>query len=1537
MIARFSMLKPVQLLAFMIVFACAVSVCFAAQEPSAQVNSLTDREKIAQLQKQLFARQLTDSELTELLESLSARRQSRRNEIVNELHEKARGCQADIATYADCSRELEFRELCADIITHLDENWRKTEDGKRWLTLVDRNIQSLFAEAWGKVRVDSTDQAAVAIVLAAKPEQAWKWIEKFHTDRPIQLNSKRKKPLKRSTSAIKHDTAMDRSKFVLLRIRELAEDEFVAQKIPNCTLTPPMIATIFPIKISNSCHAFRTVGHVVQKSFASSLRSYDLSRQRFSFYPTQLRIFGFAGYSQVLYPESVTYGPFRARSYGGQSKTETKAKVSSKKKFESRVFRADARTPFVPIVTPSADYNLSYQTDHRLQSGDFPWWWENYVSEEVGKRIKFAKRQPDVPAALEISKGEPVGIAPTGKKKKGARAPDGDSPSFVLLFPQLVRTNRSDRDVAELALERVREELQNNSVQVVERKIIDQIIKERKRTETNTKLTGFDILVRLKVQGRSRIKYADLSFIDLSTGSIVETQRTAWPISEVNVPRIQAMIKEAISVVKFGRKRDAKIRLLVTKTPDDVRLRSITKKINERIKQALRDSVSVALVEHLESTSTAEESLMLLAGMSKLPGERTFEPEADATVELSYAKTPSLGKTFNAMGIQLQVTYKVPGKAPVSESINGTVSNFETGLIPSATRKIEKHLASVAKVEIRDDLKSMALRMSQAKDELNSAAGTSGVVTASAQRERALRALKLDPQSQQARYELALAQGRFLRQCRRDDSRMNAIYFEAMRNVIAIDFEFATDDQRFFPFRDAVLSMSYVGRRSPLSSEEKSEFNKRVYEVASKDMMFSSINDFSERTPERLRRHIDELKRNRKDEFSKDLLSFVAQWQRMEQETKDQIQSMGGIGNVRAQSTANRLDIKLKELRYELLRIASELQMKEQYDLLINRVLDDISDADDVNFGYLKRNVGGLRDKKRSDELDEAIKIAKATRDKNKAAKRAARKAKRKAKSRTPLIESKWTWPNLDVLADTKIASLESRPIKIVSPQRLGTISPIVRTESRLFFLANNRQKLRAGISPMRGDFIEFIQAKEIGFLHLDPQGNATGKPEFIKLPAIMKSLSIEGAAANESILVIGTKGSHPSKKGGLHIYEFATKSWRIINIDNGLPSKWVTGMHRLDNERVLCTGNSPHQPRRPHVWFVFDFKSGEVLDYSQAANAESLSKRLTGKLFATWETRGKISALSEHYRWDDLLSKRPTVSMLKGPRDTDPDTRYYQNVYSACEHSGSIFFSSRTGFHRIASDHKVVRSWTTNRADRNPLNHPFFTPNLAAPAEAPFNMPSRIFACGRLVVMLALEDKHIVAAYDPKKDCWYGPVKTKNSFSALSDGDHIWLGGSKLDRISADDLVNAAESCGRVFTSKEFSNRIAKKAESLKDLDKAKFAFGHYEFDTADELLDKVLKDDPASWEGWTLRGMINDSFARKRTTESDKAYRMAERVADLESQKYAAALLRVQMLSRSDRTDLAAKAARKLMADYPTISRREKLSLQRIANQNN
>ena len=63
-----------------------------------------------------------------------------------------------------------------------------------------------------------------------------------------------------------------------------------------------------------------------------------------------------------------------------------------------------------------------------------------------------------------------------------------------------------------------------------------------------------------------------------------------------------------------------------------------------------------------------------------------------------------------------------------------------------------------------------------------------------------------------------------------------------------------------------------------------------------------------------------------------------------------------------------------------------------------------------------------------------------------------------------------------------------------------------------------------------------------------------------------------------------------------------------------------------------------------------------------------------------------------------------------------------------------------------------------------------------------------------------------------------------------------------------------------------------------------------------------------------------------------------MAERVADLESQKYSAALLlRVQMLSRSERTDLAAKAAQKLMADYPNISDRSTQRLQLIVNQNN
>ena len=210
----------------------------------------------------------------------------------------------------------------------------------------------------------------------------------------------------------------------------------------------------------------------------------------------------------------------------------------------------------------------------------------------------------------------------------------------------------------------------------------------------------------------------------------------------------------------------------------------------------------------------------------------------------------------------------------------------------------------------------------------------------------------------------------------------------------------------------------------------------------------------------------------------------------------------------------------------------------------------------------------------------------------------------------------------------------------------------------------------------------------------------------------------------------------------------------------------------------------------------------------------------------------------------------------------------------------------------------------------------------------------SHLFTCGRLIVMLHPESEQIVG-YDPNKDCWYGPVKSKYTFRCLSDGGHLWMGGSKLNRISADDLIDAAENCDRVFTSAEFSDRITSKFESLNDLDRAKLAFSRRQFDTADELLDKVLKENPASWEGWTLRGMINDSFGRRSVTESDKAYRMAEKVADLETQQYSAALLRAKMLSRSNRTDLAAKAAKKLLDAYPNIPNRSKEQLQAIANQ--
>ena len=153
------------------------------------------------------------------------------------------------------------------------------------------------------------------------------------------------------------------------------------------------------------------------------------------------------------------------------------------------------------------------------------------------------------------------------------------------------------------------------------------------------------------------------------------------------------------------------------------------------------------LVRHLEAATSKEESLLLLMGLSRLPGGRQFAPQADATVELRVVEGDGQGKTFSdtplEIGVRLRKGARYEGDWVTTA---GLVREFDV-LIPRAWQKLAASLGGV-RPEAADSFSSeMALRRKQADAELRACPGPFAFDLAAVQARlaHAEAALKLDP------------------------------------------------------------------------------------------------------------------------------------------------------------------------------------------------------------------------------------------------------------------------------------------------------------------------------------------------------------------------------------------------------------------------------------------------------------------------------------------------------------------------------------------------------------------------------------------------------------------------------------------------------------------------------------------------------------------------------------------------------------------------------------------------------------------------
>jgi tetratricopeptide (TPR) repeat protein len=1551
------------------------------QEVDGQSKNAPELREIFNLEKTIFDPVIEESELMGLLESLTARKQPRRMKLIaDELAKKGQGFQNEIDAFADRSKNIEIREICADLIVKLNTDWRETANGKKWLSLVSQNKtkKEIFSSAWKRLEVNPLDIPATRIVLAADPQDAWQWIA------DIRRASSR-------GTAVPRMVEHNRTSYLLLRIRELGADELAVRNLPGRDVQPDILRTVFP-ETGIKGYAARRVGHVyldrfepeMQKTFHGAQNgalSMFTFKQFYHFYPKQHIVYQNSGFAELVFDQRHTFGPFSETSFDARIRDqhrrvkETTLKLSgaalikSVSFTEARPAKLNFPVPFVPHVAVVLEDNPAVlPRGEPNRSGTFPWWWESYLSINVGEKLRFSDRGPSDVAPAESSDGTPDGLAPTGRPSK-AKAAKKDAPSFVVLSPKLKRYSGKERVKAELACDRFSEELQNQSVQLVDRQRLSEIMSERQRLKSRPAMTSYDMMVRLTVTNNRRDAFAELAFVDLSTGSIVDQAKLPWPIPEESISHIRHTIKQSIKTVRQHRAAKMKVRLLLGQSPADIRMRTLADQVDQSLRNSIRTEGSLQLIEYFEANSAAEESFLLFAGLSKAPGEREFQPESDVTVEVNLLDNKTVGQTFEDSKIGLQICLQPEDALESTKVFEDTVGNLESKLIPTATRWLKKTLKS-GKVDVGDAKSdSTSRRKAQAKRELKSISLMHPKDQALLREQKALAALKLDPESVEAKFELVTSRGSFFWHAGRDP-RIPSVYVKAVGRIVDFHEDLFDLPGRSIEYRDAVYRAALQSDKRELKNVDVGNIDmERFYEivqiVAERDVL-GPLGYSSMYTINMLKDSTESLAKSesKKANMRKRTLAMIAQLPRLDRERKEIYQSFDDLTSHEARLTSGKLRARIKGTRRAFLIMCAALQMKEPFDELLPVVVEDIGPEHDISFTVLRREIDAIQDKKRFADFDRLAAAAKAKRDQAKKG-----KPKRKEKSIQEIMNSArfpgpskstfkpfWTWPTIDIYQGTKPKRLKPKTIEVSFPSRLGdaSICPLALTKSRLYFLASHAQKLGFGtINIKHGDGLSASKLKAIGFIPVDAKGNPTGAAELLDLHADMIPLRIVALAASERHVLVGTHGAYRTKNHGLYLLDLQTNKWKYIGVANGLPVQRITGMRSLSRGRVLCSGSTRHpESRSSDTWFVFDFNTLQISDYLQSSEwlGENGTK-FRSHLLCVWENKKGVHAFSSGQIWENLLSAKPQ-SFPPLVRESDfPDDHAIRSTFSACLFGDSMYCNGAQGLFKIGPNFEVTKNWQINIPRRyrlhgdipgfgtppessykpSPLAAKGYKARSAMPAETPMLEQSYLFPCGKLLLLVPNNDRKILG-YDPKKDCWYGPIKTQRNCYALSEGKTVWLGGSTLRKVAAEDVIEAAEASDRVITGDEFTKRRRDMINSLPKLDRAKVAFSESDFATSQSLLDEVLDSEPGNFEGLLLSAFLNDTFGRKNFTEAVKAYRKAQKIAPTTTAQLKVAKRILNMHLEARNLDEAAKQAKQIIKDFPNLERIRRQELESI-----
>jgi hypothetical protein len=294
-------------------------------------------------------------------------------------------------------------------------------------------------------------------------------------------------------------------------------------------------------------------------------------------------------------------------------------------------------------------------------------------------------------------------------------------PSVVMLPPQC-GSSPSPQTIAaaDAACDRLAEKLAADAVaRVVDRRQLDRVLTERTASPNASKpMTSYDAMIRMEVDAARPLPEMRLCLIDLSTGNILGQRAFVWPPKERDTA---TMVKFCRETLKNSAQPAGKLRvraLWSNQAIENERLRPLGRRLVEVFDESLRRSNRIVPIRHLEAATAKEESLLLLMGLSRLPGGRQFAPQADATLELRVVEGDGRGKTFLETPVEIGVRLrKEAGYQGDWTTTAGLVRDFDA-LIPQAWRKLSQSLDAVRPEMATTLLDEMALRRKQAETEL---------------------------------------------------------------------------------------------------------------------------------------------------------------------------------------------------------------------------------------------------------------------------------------------------------------------------------------------------------------------------------------------------------------------------------------------------------------------------------------------------------------------------------------------------------------------------------------------------------------------------------------------------------------------------------------------------------------------------------------------------------------------------------------------------------------------------------------------------